>query len=98
PRRSDCGPCPTGCQRPRAGNLAVYPPTARSRTPADTAICQKLNLNPKHLSKKTTPAMKSILLSCMALLMSGILWSQSAPDFTVTDTDGQEHHLYADYL
>src|SRR5688572_21548352 len=41
--------------------------------------------------------MKTLLLFGL-LLSVRISFAQSAPDFTVTDVDGQVHHLYADYL
>ena len=43
---------------------------------------------------------KSILSSTLffALAISNFLTAQNAPDFTVTDSDGVEHELYADYL
>lgn len=42
--------------------------------------------------------MKNFVLFVGLLVASLPSYSQLAPDFTVTDTDGQEHHLYADYL
>ncbi len=43
-----------------------------------------------------------ILKQYIFLLLFLLVWSkgdaQTAPDFTVTDTDGQVHHLYTDYL
>jgi len=40
-----------------------------------------------------------ILILIVGLLLSTLPFNaQQAPDFTVTDTDGQVHHLYADYL
>ncbi len=42
--------------------------------------------------------MRIILIGFGLLFASFHLSSQQAPDFTVTDTDGQVHHLYADYL
>ena len=40
-----------------------------------------------------------ILILIFGLLLSTMSsFGQQAPDFTVTDTDGQVHHLYADYL
>jgi thiol-disulfide isomerase/thioredoxin len=42
--------------------------------------------------------MKFQLLLAFILLTSRTTFGQPAPDFTVTDSDGQVHHLYADYL
>jgi len=42
--------------------------------------------------------MRIILLFIGVLITSLHSQAQLAPDFTVTDTDGQVHHLYADYL
>src|SRR6188474_978242 len=42
--------------------------------------------------------MRMLILTFGFLLSSLISFGQQAPDFTVTDTDGQVHHLYADYL
>lgn len=42
--------------------------------------------------------MKIILLFVASIIYSGQSIAQNAPDFTVTDTEGQVHHLYADYL
>jgi thiol-disulfide isomerase/thioredoxin len=42
--------------------------------------------------------MRSIVLFFGILFTSLSLHAQQAPDFTVTDTEGQVHHLYADYL
>ncbi|MDQ3016122.1 MAG: redoxin family protein [Bacteroidota bacterium] len=39
-----------------------------------------------------------LLLLFGFVLTAGLIRAQVAPDFTVTDTDGQVHHLYADYL
>ncbi len=41
--------------------------------------------------------MRTILLG-LFLLTASVTQAQLAPDFTVTDIDGQVHHLYADYL
>ncbi len=41
--------------------------------------------------------MKLFTLAILTFL-STFLYSQTAPDFTLTDTDGVEHNLYADYL
>jgi len=41
----------------------------------------------------------SIVLSVSFIsLLSTFCFGQTAPDFTITDTDGVEHELYADYL
>lgn len=42
--------------------------------------------------------MRIILLFIAVFFTSLHAQAQLAPDFTVTDTDGQVHHLYADYL
>ena len=42
--------------------------------------------------------MKIQLLFTLLCLQSFALHSAPAPDFTVTDSDGQIHHLYADYV
>jgi len=42
--------------------------------------------------------MRNSLLAFFILFTSLHLQAQQAPDFTVTDIDGQVHHLYADYL
>lgn len=42
--------------------------------------------------------MKKILLSIFALMSFTAVYAQDAPDFTVTDTHGTVHNLYADYL
>jgi thiol-disulfide isomerase/thioredoxin len=42
--------------------------------------------------------MKTSLLSLLFIGCSSLLWGQPAPDFTVTDSDGQQHQLYADHL
>lgn len=42
--------------------------------------------------------MRNTLLVFGILLSSLSLRAQLAPDFTVTDIDGQVHHLYDDYL
>lgn len=42
--------------------------------------------------------MKTLYLVFTLLLLHPHLQAQQAPDFTVTDIDGQVHHLYADYL
>jgi thiol-disulfide isomerase/thioredoxin len=45
-----------------------------------------------------TCAMRNLLFVFGILFTSLHLGAQQAPDFTVTDTEGQVHHLYADYL
>jgi thiol-disulfide isomerase/thioredoxin len=42
--------------------------------------------------------MRNLILVFLMLLVSFRIAAQQAPDFTVTDIDGQVHHLYADYL
>lgn len=42
--------------------------------------------------------MKHLIISLFLLLISYSSIAQSAPDFTVTDLDGIEYHLYSDYL
>ncbi len=42
--------------------------------------------------------MRTIILALGLLFTSLPFNAQQAPDFTVTDTEGQVHHLYADYL
>ncbi|MEO6131296.1 MAG: redoxin domain-containing protein [Saprospiraceae bacterium] len=42
--------------------------------------------------------MRILILSIGILFITLSLRSQPAPDFTVTDSHGQVHHLYADYL
>ncbi|HEY3385066.1 MAG TPA: redoxin domain-containing protein [Saprospiraceae bacterium] len=42
--------------------------------------------------------MRNILLTFIILFTSLHLQAQQAPDFTVTDIEGEVHHLYADYL
>ncbi len=42
--------------------------------------------------------MRMLILFFGLLLSTMSSYGQQAPDFTVTDTDGQVHHLYADYL
>ena len=42
--------------------------------------------------------MRLLLLISLIVITSLSARSQVAPDFTVTDTEGQVHHLYADYL
>ncbi len=42
--------------------------------------------------------MRFITMLTILLAVASTAQGQNAPDFTVTDTDGQTHHLYADYL
>ena len=42
--------------------------------------------------------MRLLLLTILVVITNFSARSQVAPDFTVTDTEGQIHHLYADYL
>jgi len=42
--------------------------------------------------------MRFLAFLLCSLLAYPTLTAQNAPDFTVTDSDGQTHHLYADYL
>ncbi len=42
--------------------------------------------------------MRMLILIFGLLLSTMSSYGQQAPDFTVTDTEGQVHHLYADYL
>ncbi len=42
--------------------------------------------------------MRNLLLSSFIILFSLSANAQFAPDFTVTDTNGEEHNLYSDYL
>ena len=42
--------------------------------------------------------MKKHLLYFIFILCTVSLEAQFAPDFTITDSDGEEHSLYADYL
>lgn len=42
--------------------------------------------------------MTRIFTICVLLFSFVISYAQKAPDFTITDTDGNEHKLYADYL
>src|SRR5687768_17056612 len=42
--------------------------------------------------------MRLLLLISLFAITIFSAQSQVAPDFTVTDTEGQIHHLYADYL
>lgn len=42
--------------------------------------------------------MKRIFYTFVFVLFTAIMIAQTAPDFTVTDTHGNEHSLYADYL
>ena len=42
--------------------------------------------------------MKKPVLFIFSWILALPLFAQLAPDFTVTDTEGQTHQLYADYL
>ena len=42
--------------------------------------------------------MRALFLPFFFLITSLPCFSQPAPDFTITDSQGQQHHLYADYL
>ncbi len=51
-----------------------------------------------HLLTFKPGPMRHFILLIVFLLNLSLLQAQQAPDFTVTDTEGQVHHLYADYL
>lgn len=40
----------------------------------------------------------ALLFLCLLLLQLGTGWAQPAPDFSITDSEGNNHELYSDYL
>src|SRR5690349_5737231 len=47
---------------------------------------------------KLTCNMRYVILFVFLFITSLPVFAQPAPDFTITDSHGAQHHLYADYL